>query len=166
MSNTPEAFSPGHRLKEVVRMAKPLLEGLNKEAFLQKPIGGGWSKIEILGHLIDSACNNHRRFVLAAHQDDLHFDGYVQDQWVSAQPYHQMEYSLLIQLWVSYNIYISELMDYMSEDLIASKTDKHNFDQIAFRTVPKGSPTNLGYLLTDYIDHLEHHLHQILHATE
>ena len=42
---------------------------------------GKWSPKQVLGHLVDSACNNHRRFVLARSQDDLDFPGYDENAW-------------------------------------------------------------------------------------
>lgn len=39
---------------------------------------------------------------------------------------------------------------------------RHNFDQIAYRTVPAGTPSALAYVMADYVAHLEHHFRQIL----
>ena len=44
-----------------------------------------WSPREIVGHLIDSAANNHQRFVRAQFTDDLVFSGYQQAEWVGVQ---------------------------------------------------------------------------------
>lgn len=62
------------------------------------PSPGKWSPKEILGHLIDSACNNHRRFVLAQFTDELKFPGYEQDGWVTIQKFNQEPWQNLIQL--------------------------------------------------------------------
>ena len=54
----------------------------------RRPRGAGaWSRQEVLGHLIDSACNNHRRFVIGQAIDDLVFEGYEHERWVAAQRY-------------------------------------------------------------------------------
>lgn len=55
------------------------------EAETEKPLGDGWCAKQILGYLIDSAANNHARFVRAQLQDDLMFDGYAQEDWVRVQ---------------------------------------------------------------------------------
>jgi hypothetical protein len=49
---------------------------------------GKWSAKQVIGHLIDSASNNHGRFVRAQFKDDLVFEGYDQEQWVDAQNYN------------------------------------------------------------------------------
>src|ERR1051326_5573193 len=62
-----------------------------------------WAPIEILGHLVDSAANNHQRFVRAQFTDDLAFPGYEQNEWVSSQKYTDESWSGLIQLWSGFN---------------------------------------------------------------
>jgi hypothetical protein len=74
------------RLRTVVDDAAPRLRALG-DASAAKPASGGWSPREIIGHLVDSATNNHRRFVVARFQDDLVFPGYEQDVWVKAGAY-------------------------------------------------------------------------------
>ncbi|MCB0841112.1 MAG: DinB family protein, partial [Bacteroidetes bacterium] len=71
------------------------------------PAPGKWSSKEILGHLIDSAANNHRRFVQAAYQDDFVFDGYDQDKWVAVQRYNEVPWIFLLDLWKSYNLHLA-----------------------------------------------------------
>jgi len=70
-----------------------------------------WAPIEILGHLVDSAANNHLRFVCAQFTDDLVFPGYEQDGWVSVQKYHDESWSDLIQLWSSNNLHLLHLIN-------------------------------------------------------
>ncbi|MDQ3907305.1 MAG: hypothetical protein M3268_03060, partial [Acidobacteriota bacterium] len=68
-------------------------------------LGGeeSWSAKQIVGHLIDSAANNHRRFVLAQSKDDLVFDGYAQEDWVRAQRYDAEPWPQIVELWRAYN---------------------------------------------------------------
>ena len=71
---------------------------------------GKWSPKEIVGHLIDSASNNHQRFVRAQFTDDLVFAGYEQEGWVRAQNYQGENWAELVQLWKLYNQHILHLM--------------------------------------------------------
>lgn len=65
------------------------------EAESESRLGPGqWSAKEVLGHLIDSAANNHRRFVKAQWQEDLVFSGYDQERWVAVQGFG-------VQFWIN-----------------------------------------------------------------
>ena len=120
-----------------------------------------WAPIEILGHLIDSAANNHQRFVRAQFTDDLVFPGYEQDGWVSAQKYRDASWSDLIQLWSSYNLHLAHVAESIPADKLTKSRATHNLDQIAFKLVDKNDATTLEYFIRDYVDHLRHHLDQI-----
>ena len=78
---------PGYvtTLRNAIGNSTPLLEKMSDEATRQRPAPDKWSPREIIGHLIESASNNHQRLVRAQFQDDLGFSGYAQDAWVSAQ---------------------------------------------------------------------------------
>src|ERR1051326_107422 len=69
-----------------------------------------WAQIEILGHLVDSAANNHQRFVRSQFSDDLVYQGYEQNQWVSSQKYADESWPELIQLWSSYNLHLHHVV--------------------------------------------------------
>lgn len=120
-----------------------------------------WSAKETIGHLIDSAANNHQRFVRAQFTDDLVFPGYVQDQWVSSQNYRDESWSEVIQLWSSYNLHLVHVASAIPEDVLTKPRSPHTLDQIAFNLVDKNDPATLEYLIRDYLDHLRHHLNQI-----
>jgi hypothetical protein len=120
-----------------------------------------WSAKETIGHLIDSAANNHQRFVRAQFTDDLVFPGYVQDQWVNSQNYRDESWSELIQLWSSYNLHLLHVASAIPEDVLRKPRSSHTLDQIAFNLVDKNDPATLEYLVRDYLDHLRHHLAQI-----
>lgn len=122
---------------------------------------GKWSPKEIIGHLIDSAANNHQRFVRAQFTDDLVFPGYEQDQWVAVQHYQQEHWPSLIQLWLSYNHHLLHLIAHIPEAKLKQVRREHNLDRIAWQTVSRDEPTTLEYFIRDYIAHLKHHLQQI-----
>ena len=127
----------------------------------QKSAPDDWSPIEILGHLVDSAANNHQRFVRAQFTDELVFPGYEQNGWVSSQKYADESWPELIQLWSSYNLHLHHLASVIPAPILTKPRATHNLDQIAFKVVDKNKATTLEYFIRDYVDHLQHHLDQI-----
>jgi hypothetical protein len=121
----------------------------------------GWSAKEIIGHLIDSAANNHRRFVLAQLKDDLVFEGYAQDDWVRVQGYSDEPWSQLVELWHAYNLHLAHVMSRAPEESLRRERAAHSLDRIAWQTVGASQPGTLEYLMRDYFGHLKHHLAQI-----
>ena len=128
----------------------------------RRPAPDKWSAKEIVGHLIDSASNNHQRFVRAQFQDDLVFDGYDQDAWVAAQQYQEASWPALVELWRAYNLHLARVMAATPEATRLRETRRHTFHQIAWQTIPEDEPATLDYFMRDYVDHLRHHLGQIL----
>lgn len=120
-----------------------------------------WSAKEIIGHLIDSASNNHQRFMRAQWMDDLIFSGYEQDGWVSAQRYQHADWHELIDLWALYNRHLARVMEAMPDDVRLRIHTKHNLFEVAWTTVPADTPTTLDYFMRDYVRHLHHHLRQL-----
>ena len=123
---------------------------------------GKWSKKEIVGHLIDSAANNHSRFVRAQLQKDLMFPGYDQDAWVRVQRYRDRPWSDLVALWRAYNRHIACVMESADPELVDRVRTSHNLDELAWKAVQRTEPTTLDYFMRDYVGHLEHHLRQAL----
>lgn len=131
----------------------------------QKSSPDDWSPVEVLGHLIDSAANNHQRFVRAQFTEDLVFPGYQQDQWVNSQKYRDEPWADVIQLWSSYNLHLVHVASAIPEDVLTKPRVNHTLDQIAFNLIDKNKPATLEYLIRDYVDHLRHHLAQIFAET-
>ncbi len=121
------------------------------EILLQKPAPGKWSKQEILGHLIDSAINNLKRFT-----DTQYFPQpytvmrYNQDELVIINRYQQLPLAHLLQLWSVLNRQVVNVMRTFPADKLAYTV-----------IIPSGEPKTLEWLAIDYVVHLEHHLKQI-----
>jgi hypothetical protein len=128
----------------------------------RRPAPGKWSPKEIIGHLIDSAANNHARFVRAQTSDDLMFDGYDQDAWVRVQQYGDRQWSELVQLWHAYNRHLAAVMASADPAALERPRRRHNLDAIAWQPVNRDSPATLDYFMRDYVAHMKHHLRQIL----
>ena len=126
-----------------------------------RPGPGRWSAKEVIGHLVDSAANNHQRFVRARWQEDLVFPGYAQDAWVEAQGYQEAPWPELVTLWRDYNRHLARVMDAVPRDVATRPRRRHNLHEIAWRTVPADRPATLDYFMRDYVGHLQHHLRQV-----
>lgn len=116
-----------------------------------RPAPGKWSKKEILGHLIDSAVNNHHRFVRAQHVERLQFPDYHQDDWVGLQNYNAVDWIGLIELWKAYNLHLAHVITQVAEAQADTPCDIYG----------EASDVTLRYLIEDYPVHMQHHLDQI-----
>ena len=137
-------------LKKITDDYSILLKKINEGEFAYKPNPSKWSKKEILGHLVDSAQNNIRRFVVSQYEEKP-LIVYQQDAWVSISNYQHYSVKDLIQLWILLNNHICMVLGNCSPDAAAR-----------FCVTNDNTPHTIGWLATDYIRHLLHHLHQIL----
>lgn len=142
-----------HRLRNHIGQVPERLNAL-PEADLTQHAPGKWSRKEILGHLIDSALNNLKRFTDAPLSDGPYvLQGYRQDDLVQINRYQQLPLAHVLTLWSSLNtqvIYVTEALpiDVLSKPIRFSQPD-----------VPDRT---LGWLIEDYVAHLEHHLKTLL----
>ena len=149
-------------LRNAIKRAAPLLRGIGDEASRQHPRPGKWSPREVIGHLIDSASNNHQRFVRALFQEDLVFPGYDQDAWVAVQAYRDAPWNELIEVCMLFNSQIARLMDAIPDRERRKARAHHNLDVLAWKAVPREEPTTLDYFMADYVGHFKHHLNQVV----
>ena len=136
-------------LKKIIRIYTKRLESLPDETYAWKPQPEKWSKKEILGHLVDSAQNNIRRFIVAQYEDTPTIL-YAQDHWVRFTGYQSYDTRELIALWNALNRHIVAILTNMSPESAQRKC------------AMGGQPQTLKWVAADYCNHLLHHLHQIL----
>jgi hypothetical protein len=148
--------------KRTVEEASARMLSMTEDKSRARRAEGKWSAKETLGHLIDSASNNHQRFVRAQFSEDLVFPGYEQEAWVRAQKYEDEPWPLLVNLWKYYNLHLAHVMEHAPQAARDMRRDEHNLHQIGWVTVKEDEPTTLEYFMLDYIGHLKHHLRQIL----
>jgi len=149
-------------LRQTVADAAERLHAISDDDSAISPAPGKWSPREVIGHLIDSAANNHQRFVRAQFVDHLTFDGYDQEDWVAVQRYRDSSWRDLIELWRLYNLHLANVMANTPADALTKPRAEHNLDRIAWKPVANNQPTTLEYFMRDYIGHLKNHLNQIL----
>ena len=108
-----------------------------------------WTLKEIIGHLIDSASNNHQRFVRLQIVDELIFPGYGEDnsKWLEIQKYNEMNFSDIMLLWKQYNILIGNIIKVADESKLENRWEK-----------PDGDKITLKDLMIDYVRHLKDHI--------
>ena len=136
-------------LPSVVAHALPRLSAIPDQAAGLRPAPDKWSPKEILGHLIDSAANNHQRLVRLQLEDEISLPGYDQDGWVRVSRHHNLPWMELVALWAAYNRHLAALIE---------SIDPSALDHVWHS--PDGDVT-LEFIATDYVRHLNHHLQQI-----
>ena len=150
------------RLRAALTAAEPRLRAISDADSARPRAPGKWSPREIIGHLIDSASNNHQRFVRASMQEDLVFPGYEQDAWVALQRYGTTPWGELLDFWLAYNRHLARVMAAVPEKARLAVRKRHNLDEIATHAPKTPGQATLDYFMLDYTDHLELHLGQIL----
>ena len=137
-------------IREVIAVAKPELLKIPPENAVIKASPDKWSKKEILGHLIDSAANNHQRFVRAEQSIAADFPPYNQNRWIDIQCYNKLDWQDLIELFARYNMNISNVIDFLPEEVLTNSVN-----------IGKDNPVTLEFVITDYLRHLKHHVEQL-----
>lgn len=149
------------QLETIVRQVLPTLRAVAESNAAFAPRPGAWSARQVLGHLIDSASNNHQRFLRAQFADDLVFPGYDQEEWVHLQGYQETAWEDLLELWAAYNFHLARVIARIPPEVQLRPRSRHNLDQLAWRPVASATPATLAYFIDDYVGHLKHHLCQI-----
>jgi hypothetical protein len=148
------------RLRDAVAGATPRLLALSEAETGRASGPGKWSPREVIGHLVDSAANNHQRFIRGQLQDDLVFLGYAQDDWVKVQDYAHAPWADLVALWRLYNRHLARVMELTPADRRLSRRARHNVQEIGF-AAPVEATATLDGIMLDYVEHLLHHLRQL-----
>ncbi len=138
-------------LRETIVFVLPQLRHITDAEASIKTRPEKWSHKEIIGHLIDSACNNQQKFVRTMQQTHLDFVGYKQDTWVALQKYNAAHWLDIIDIWDAYNRQITHIIEHVDPSVLG-----HTI------SIEASEPFTLKFIMTDYAEHLKHHLRQIL----
>lgn len=138
------------RLSQLCNTLPALLSEIDPDDFSLRPKPHKWSKKEILGHLVDSATNNHQRFIRAQFEE-MPKILYDQDSWNQYSFYNEADVEQLIAFWAQYNLHLVALV---------RRIPYQNLQRCC--RFEAESPISLELIFIDYVSHLEHHLKQIL----
>jgi len=134
------------RLTAVLRDAMPWLVTISEAEASVPEREGKWSAKEVIGHLIDSAVNNLGRIVRLQIEAGQSLPGYEQMAWVRLQHYAEREWTQVLALWFALNEHVAWTIGHVEKARLADQG------------VVEGEPLTLGFLIADYVAHIEHHL--------
>jgi hypothetical protein len=138
-------------LRDEVESALARLRPLGEADVTRDRGPGKWIKKEILGHLIDSAANNHQPFVRAQAEDPFVGPAYDQGAWVSVHGYRDRPWSELVEIWASLNRHVAYVIASVPPERLRTRC-----------VIGDNEPASLEWLMRDYVRHLRHHLAQLL----
>jgi hypothetical protein len=138
------------RLRAIVARARPRLTAIAAADAARRPAATSWSKQEILGHLIDSAANNHQRFVRAGLDAEVRLPATTGRDGCGAQDYATAEWPALVELWAAYNRHLAHVLERIPSPRLSVPC-----------RIGDAEPVPLQALIGSYVEHLLHHLQAI-----
>ncbi|HEV8513476.1 MAG TPA: DinB family protein [Cyclobacteriaceae bacterium] len=142
-----------NELNKIVSDYSLKISAISEQEFSAKPLPNKWSKKEVLGHLIDSAQNNLRRFVCGQYESTPPKIVYDQDYWVKPNSYQQIDGKEVVATWKLINNRIATILETMPASSYPKACDTGK-DSVSLHS--------LEWLADDYVKHLKHHLNQII----
>jgi hypothetical protein len=139
-------------MTEVVNGYSEKFSRISEKDFQAKPNPAKWSKQEVVGHLIDSAQNNLRRFIVGQYDDQPRIL-YQQDFWVKASDYQHQTKENVITLWKLINLQMCSLLSAMP---------KENYSKLCNTGKETPELHTIEWLAHDYLKHMKHHINQVI----
>jgi uncharacterized damage-inducible protein DinB len=134
-------------LQDLINRLPARLQALSSEKVEHKPAPNAWSPKEELGHLLDSAANNHQRIVRTQLEEHPAMPGYDGDAWVALHQYQRRDWSSLIERWAALN-----------RQLLAAAEAVPDSAWSRPLTIADSAPLTLQFVFDDYIHHMLDHL--------
>lgn len=141
-----DAAELGERLAAVLREAMPWLVTLGEDEASVPEREGKWSAKQVVGHLTDSAVNNLGRIVRMQIEPGADLPRYEQTEWVRLQCYAERGWSEVLALWFALNEHVVWTIAHVEKKKLSNEG------------IVAGQSLTLGFLIEDYIAHMEHHL--------
>ncbi|HXJ44366.1 MAG TPA: DinB family protein [Bryobacteraceae bacterium] len=139
-------------LRDTISRELPHLQALTEPGSAIHPDGpSSWSPKQELGHLIDSAANNHIRFVNATLQPEFKGAGYAQDGWVDLHGYQNKPWSTILDFWYAYNVFLADLVARIPQGELGTMC-----------YIGSSEPATLRFVIEDYVVHMQHHIDHLL----
>jgi hypothetical protein len=137
-------------LRKAIDVARPRLLSIAESKASEKPYPDKWSIKESLGHLVDSASNNHQRIVRMQEVADIGKFAYEQLHWVSSQHYQSEQWHNVVNIWYFFNKHLAYIIEHIHPASLNNTCD-----------IDYPEPATLRFVAEDYVRHLQHHLDQI-----
>jgi hypothetical protein len=137
-------------LRDLLNTKPPRLAQLSEALAAKRPSSDKWSPKEELGHLLDSAANNHQRIVRTQLENQPAMPGYEQERWVRVHRYQERAWRELIELWTALN-----------RQLLAAACAVPDSEWNKTCTIAESEPLTLKFVVDDYVAHMCHHLGHI-----
>jgi len=112
---------------------------------------GGWTRKQIVGHLLDSAANNRQRFVRASSGGAYFGPNYGQEEWVAAHGYAEQTWETLLAWWETEHEILIAVVDRVAEEQLETQC-----------ILDEAAPVTLRFLIEDYVEHQRWHVRQLL----
>jgi hypothetical protein len=141
-------------LKHLIETEPSQLAELSDATAALTPSPEKWSPKQELGHLLDSAANNHQRIVRTLLEEQPAMPGYQQQRWVQVHRYQQRDWRELIDTWTALN-----------RQLLVAADSVGDSDWMRTCTIANSEPLTLKFVLEDYVAHMRHHLAHIKEAS-
>lgn len=139
-------------LDRLIRREHQVLLDFPETNSTKRPGGNStWSPREELGHLIDSAVNNHVRFTRALIEPEFRGPRYAQNDWVYIHRYQEMPWQEIVDFWFQYNRFIATLLTRVPENKLQTPC-----------FIGNGEAVSLEFLVDDYVLHMQHHIDHLL----
>jgi hypothetical protein len=132
-----------------------MLLGLNPELADMPWRRGGWTRKQILGHLLDSAANNRQRFVRAAADGGYRGPEYAQNAWVAAHGYAEQDWETLLRWWQVEHEILAAVVDRIPEERFGVEC-----------VVGDNTAVSLKFLIEDYLEHQRWHFSQLIDGAQ
>ncbi|HLJ48378.1 MAG TPA: DinB family protein [Bryobacteraceae bacterium] len=143
--------SSGSHFRNRIDAADQKLTSITEEQ-ASEPRTPGWkNRKEELGHLLDSAANNHLRFVFAAVNGEYTGPTYNQRGWVDLHRYHDLHWRDLLDQWRMRNHWLAHVVEGIPDSAMEASC-----------RVGSNEPVTLRFLIDDYLRHLDHHVNHIV----
>ena len=148
----------------LVKREEPILRSLPEDVISTRFNHQNRSIKMLLGHLVDSASNNHQRMVRLQYaprvghcipdgeRGMLVFPDYTQDNdlWIRLQDYQSEDWDTLISLWKHYNLHIAHIIGCVDP----AKLSAYWLDY-------QGNQVTLNDMILGYTVHLKLHIGHI-----
>ena len=144
----PEQLAQTFRAR--LRAAEQKLNAITESNADERYYKESWTRKQVLGHLLDSAANNHVRFVVATIEGTFTGPFYAQNDWVNLHGYQTLPWAVLLEQWRGQNAMLAQVVERIPQEKLTSQCHIGN-----------DAPVTLKFLIEDYLDHMDHHVADI-----